>query len=143
MTGWMWIAMGLVLAAIELATPGGFFIIFFGVGAVVVGLMRVAGLLEAAWSQWLVFPIVAVVALKFFRQPLLARLQGRDSGHVVDTLVGNHALPATALEPGGHGKAEVRGALWNAHNVSDRTIVARERCRVVAVNGLELDIRPE
>jgi len=143
MTGWMWIALGLVLAAIELATPGGFFIIFFGVGALVVGLLRVVGLLEPAWSQWLVFPIVALAALRLFRQPLLARLQGRDSGHVVDSLVGDTALPSDALEAGGHGKAEVRGALWNAHNVSDRAIVARERCRVVAVNGLELDIRPE
>ena len=97
MTGWMWIALGLVLAAIELATPGGFFIIFFGVGAVVVGLLRLAGLLEPAWAQWLVFPIVALVALRLFRQPLLARLQGRDSGHVVDSLVGDTALPSNAL----------------------------------------------
>ena len=100
MTGWMWIALGLVLAAIELATPGGFFIIFFGVGAVVVGLLRVVGLLEPAWSQWLVFPIVALAALRLFRQPLLARLQGRDSSHVVDSLVGDTALPSNALEAG-------------------------------------------
>jgi membrane protein implicated in regulation of membrane protease activity len=134
--------MGLVLAAIELATPGGFFIIFFGVGAVVVGLMRLAGLFEPAWQQWLAFPIVALLSLRLFRQPLLARLQGRDSGEV-DSVVGDAALPASALEPGGRGKAEVRGALWNARNVSERTVGARERCRVVAINGLELDIRPE
>lgn len=29
MTAWTWIALGLVLAAIELATPGGFFVIVF------------------------------------------------------------------------------------------------------------------
>ena len=40
-------------------------------------------------------------------------------------------------------EAEVRGAVWNARNVSERAVAARERCRVVAVNGLELDIRPE
>ena len=142
MTGWMWIAMGLVLAAIELATPGGFFIIFFGVGAAVVGLLRLAGLFEPAWQQWLAFPILALVSLRLFRQPLLARLQGRDTGEV-DSLVGDAALPASPLEPGGRGKAEVRGALWNARNVSERTVGARERCRVVAINGLELDIRPE
>jgi membrane protein implicated in regulation of membrane protease activity len=142
MTGWMWIAMGLVLAAIELATPGGFFIIFFGVGAVVVGLLRLAGLFEPAWQQWLAFPILALVSLRLFRQPLLARLQGRDTGEV-DSLVGDAALPAGPLEPGGRGKAEVRGTLWNARNVSERTVGARERCRVVAINGLELDIRPE
>jgi membrane protein implicated in regulation of membrane protease activity len=142
MTGWMWIALGLVLAAIELATPGGFFVIFFGVGAVMVGLLRAAGFLEPAWSQWLAFSIVALVALRLFRQPLLARLQTRDSGQV-DSIVGDAAMPSSALAPGGRGKAEVRGALWNARNVSDRAIAARERCRVVAVNGLELDIRPE
>jgi membrane protein implicated in regulation of membrane protease activity len=142
MTGWMWIALGLLLAAIELATPGGFFIIFFGVAAVLVGLVQVAGFLEPAWSQWLAFSVVALVALRLFRQPLLARLQARDSGDV-DSLVGNAAVAAGALEPGARGKAEVRGALWNARNVSDRAVAARERCRVVAVNGLELDIRPE
>jgi len=142
MTGWMWIAMGLVLAAIELATPGGFFIIFFGVGAVVVGLLQVAGLLDASWAQWLLFPIVALVALRLFRPALLSKLQARDTGEV-DSLVGDAALPAIALEPGGRGKAEVRGAVWNARNVSERAVAARERCRVVAVNGLELDIRPE
>jgi len=142
MTGWMWIALGLMLAAIELATPGGFFVIFFGVGAVVVGLVRSAGFLEQAWTQWLLFPIVALVALRLFRQPLLARLQGRETGEV-DSIVGDAALPASPLEPGARGKAEVRGAQWNARNVSDRTVAARERCRVVAVNGLELDIRPE
>src|SRR4029453_4859884 len=109
----MWIAMGLVLAAIELATPGGFFIIFFGVGAVVVGLLRVAGLLEPAWAQWLPLPLLALGAPPPFRGPLLARLQGRDSGHVVDTLVGDTALPSNTLEAGGRGKAEVRGAIWN------------------------------
>ena len=44
MTWWMWVALGLVLGAIELATPGGFFVIFFGVGAVIVGLAELAGL---------------------------------------------------------------------------------------------------
>jgi membrane protein implicated in regulation of membrane protease activity len=104
--------------------------------------MRLAGLFEPAWQQWLAFPIVALLSLRLFRQPLLARLQGRDSGEV-DSVVGDAALPASALEPGGRGKAEVRGALWNARNVSERTVGARERCRVVAINGLELDIRPE
>jgi len=47
------------------------------------------------------------------------------------------------LEAGGRGKAEVRGAVWNARNVATRAVAVNERCRVVAVNGLELDIQPE
>jgi membrane protein implicated in regulation of membrane protease activity len=142
MTAWTWIALGLVLAAIELATPGGFFVIFFGVGAVVVGVLRLVGVLEQPWTQWLAFSIIAVGALRLFRRPLLARLQPNNQA-AVDSIVGDSALPSHDLAPGERGKAELRGTLWNAHNVGSRAVVAHERCRVVAVNGLELDIRPE
>ena len=142
MTAWTWIALGLVLAAIELATPGGFFVIFFGVGAAVVGLLRLVGLLEQPWAQWLAFSVLALGALRLFRRPLLARLQPNHQP-AVDSIVGDSALPAHDLAPGERGKAELRGALWNAHNVGSRVVVAHERCRVVAVNGLELDIQPE
>jgi membrane protein implicated in regulation of membrane protease activity len=77
-----------------------------------------------------------------FRKPLLAWVQPSDH-HTVDSLVGDPALPLDVLPAGGHGKAEVRGAVWNARNVADRALLAKERCRVVAVNGLELDIQPE
>jgi len=33
MTWWMWLAGGLVLMVAELATPSGFYMLFFGVGA--------------------------------------------------------------------------------------------------------------
>ena len=44
MTWWTWLLLGLVLAALELATPGGFFILFFGLGAIVVGILELLGL---------------------------------------------------------------------------------------------------
>ena len=34
---WHWLVVGLLLMVGELATPGGFYIIFFGVGAVLTG----------------------------------------------------------------------------------------------------------
>ena len=86
MTWWMWVALGLVLGAIELATPGGFFVIFFGVAALVVGLAELAGLGLPAWGQWLAFPILAIVALRLFRKPLLARLQPAGAA-TVDSMV--------------------------------------------------------
>ena len=53
------------------------------------------------------------------------------------------ALPVTAIEPGQHGRAELRGTVWTARNVGDTAVAAGQRTRVVAVNGLQLDIRPE
>ena len=142
MTWWLWVALGLVLGAIELATPGGFFVIFFGVAAVAVGLGELAGLGLPAWGQWLAFPILAVVALRIFRRPLLARLQPAESG-TVDSMVNEVAVPVAAIEPGQHGRAELRGTMWAARNVWTTAVSAGQRCRVVAVNGLQLDIRPE
>jgi inner membrane protein len=142
MTWWLWVALGLVLGAIELATPGGFFVIFFGVGAVIVGLAELAGLGLPAWGQWLAFPILALVALRLFRRPLLARLQS-PSAEDVDPIVAEVALPVAAIEAGQHGRAELRGSVWAAHNVGGTAVSAGQRCRVVAVNGLQLDIRSE
>ena len=142
MTWWLWVGLGLVLGAIELATPGGFFVIFFGVAAVIIGLAELGGLGLPAWAQWLAFPILAVIALRIFRRPLLAWLQPASSS-TVDSMVSEIALPVAAIEPGQHGRAELRGSLWAAHNISGTAVNAGQRCRVVAVNGLQLDIRPE
>ena len=142
MTPWMWIALGLLLAALELATPGGFFIIFFGVSAVLVGIGQLVGLFTPAWAQWSAFTVIALAALALFRKPLLKWVQPADLP-AVDSLVGGPAVALDALPAGGRGKAEVRGAVWNARNVADRALAVHERCRVVAVNGLELDIQPE
>jgi membrane protein implicated in regulation of membrane protease activity len=143
MTWWWWMVLGLVLAAIELATPGGFFIVFFGVSALVVGLMGLVGPDQPEWLQWLWFTVIAVVALRLFRKPLLARIQPRLDAPDVDSMVGETAVVASDLGPGAHGRAELRGSSWQVRNVGERSLPAGSRSRVVAVHGLVLDIRPE
>ena len=143
MSWWIWVALGLVLAAIELATPGGLFVIFFGIAALLVGALTLSGLVTASWAQWLLFPIIALVAVRLFRQPLLGRLRMRDDSEPVDSLVGEVATPSSEIGPGGHGRAELRGSTWNVRNVAAVPVAAGQRCRVVTVQGLVLDIRPE
>jgi membrane protein implicated in regulation of membrane protease activity len=143
MAWWYWILLGLALAAIELATPGGFFFIFFAAGAIVVGLLELAGLLVTDWVQWAWFSVMSLVSMAFFRKPLLERLRGTERPDAVDSLVGEIAVAATLIPAGQHGRAELRGSTWSARNVADGTISAGERCRVVSVRGLELDIRPD
>lgn len=137
---WMWIVLGFVLVVIELLTPGGLFIIFFGVGAIVVGLLTLLGIVERAWVAWLLFPIIALAALRVFRAPLLARLQKNTFSDSVDSLVGETAIAGGSMAPGEHGRVELRGSFWNGQNVGTQTIAAAGRCRVVAVDGLRLDV---
>lgn len=140
MLWWHWIAIGLVLAGLELLTPGGFFIIFFGVGALVVGLLSLVGLDGPLWVQWLLFTVLSVGALVLFRKPLLARVRLPDTGTPVDSLVGEVAMPEADIAPGAVGRAQLRGATWQARNVSATTAVRGERCRVMRVDGLLIDI---
>ena len=74
MLWWYWVVLGLALVALELATPGGFFVIFFAIAALAVGALTLVGVIETAWLQWLLFPVIAIVGLRLFRQPLLGRM---------------------------------------------------------------------
>ena len=143
MIWWYWILGGLVLAAIELATPGGFFFMFFAVAAVLVGLLELAGILDADALQWALFSIISVACLALFRKPLLQRINRGEPREAVDSLVGELVTATDAIPPGQFGRAELRGTMWTVRNVDEMTLTPGERCRVVAVRGLELDIRPE
>jgi membrane protein implicated in regulation of membrane protease activity len=143
MPWWSWVVLGLVLAAIELATPGGFFILFFGIAALAVGALILSGIVQAAWIEWLLFPAIAVVALRLFRQPLLGWMRVREGSDQVDSLVGEIAVASGEISPGQHGRAELRGSSWAARNVDTRPLAAGQRCTVVAVQGLMLDLRQE
>jgi membrane protein implicated in regulation of membrane protease activity len=143
MIWWYWVLLGLVLAAIELATPGGFFFIFFAVAALLLGLVEVAGILETDSLQWGLFTVISVASLAFFRKPLLARMNRGEAKDTVDSMVGELATAAEAIPPGQYGRAALRGSTWTVRNVDTVPIGAGERCRVVAVRGLELDIRLE
>ena len=136
---WMWIVLGAVFTAIEIVTPG-LFIIFFGVAATIVGLLALTGAVSTPWIQWLLFSVLALAALRFFRRPLLAYLQKDTGADMVDSLVGETAIAASSMAPGEHGRVELRGSMWNSHNVGPATIETAGRCRVVAVEGLRLDV---
>src|SRR5688572_6105127 len=143
MSWWMWMALGVVLAVLELASPGGFVVIFFAVAAVVVALLGLTGVARDPVLQWILFSVLAIVALRLFRDPLLKRLRSGERPDTVDSLAGESAVASTDMAPGQYGQAELRGSVWQARNVDGGPIHAGQRLRVVAVDGLMLDVRSE
>jgi membrane protein implicated in regulation of membrane protease activity len=142
MDWWIWLLIGLMLFLAELVTPGGFYIIFFGVGALIVGVL--AGL-EAAgppWFQYVLFSVVSVVALWLFREKLL-QLTRPASSEGVDNLVGETAVSLEDIPVNGIGKAEMRGTSWSARNIGDKPLARGQRSRVERVEGLTIFIRAE
>jgi membrane protein implicated in regulation of membrane protease activity len=139
LTWWLWLLAGCALLALELLTPGGFYIFFFGIGAIVIALLSVSGLLVSATGQWLLFALISVVLLLAFRKPMQRKLSVADRG--IDSMIGESARAMEEIGVAGLGKAELRGTVWTARNSGERSIVAGERCRVERIEGLTLYVR--
>ncbi len=140
MVWWLWVLAGLALLAVELATPGGLFALFFGIGALAVAPLAAAGL-DPVW-QWMAFPAVSVALLLLLRRSLLEQL-GRTPAPRVDEIVGEEVVLLEDIPAGGEGKAELRGVPWAARVASGIPLRAGQRCRVERIDGLTLWLRAE
>jgi hypothetical protein len=144
MIWWYWLVLGLVLSAIELFAPGGFYLLFFGVSALVIGAAVGLGVLEATWGQWLGFSLLSIVSVGLFRGPLLRWVKSQiRTGDNIDTMVGETAVLLQDLSPGTVGKAELRGAVWSVRNAGQLPLTKGQRSRVEQVDGLMLLVKPE
>jgi inner membrane protein len=144
MIWWYWLLLGIVLLGIEMVTPGGFYILFFGLAALIIGGLTALGLAQAEWIQWLLFSALSILSLLVFRGPLLAWIKTKDKQMpIVDSMVGESAIPLEDLVPGATGKAELRGTTWTAHNAGSAPLKKNQRCKVERIEGLTLWIAAE
>jgi membrane protein implicated in regulation of membrane protease activity len=141
MAWWLWLLVGFVLTGLELMAAGGFYLIFFGLSALLIGVLELAGFGGPVWLQWLLFAILSVVTLMLFRNPLLRTLHPADLP--VDKIVGEIATPVADIPAGEVGRAELRGTSWAARNAYETTLLKGQRCRVARVDGLMLFLLPE
>lgn len=143
MPSWIWILLGFFLLGVEAVTPGGFFMLFFGLAAVLVGALAWLGAAGPAWTQWLLFSAFSIAFLMLVRPRLVDRF-ARGSGNTpMPDYVGEAAILVADLAPGAVGKAELRGTSWTVRSRSSSPIPSGTRCRVERVDGLTLWISPE
>lgn len=123
-------------------SPGGFYLLFFGIAALIVGGLAGLGVVDSAWLEWLLFSILAVVSLLLFRAPLL-RLTKASPTHAVDTMIGESAVLLDDLASGQTGKAELRGTTWSARNEGTSPLAKGQRAVVTAIDGLMLKVQAD
>jgi inner membrane protein len=143
MQWWHWLAVGLILVALEMAASGGFYVIFFGIAAIAIGALHLFGLAGPVWFQFLLFGLIAIISLVVFRNPLLRIMKLDGAGEDVDSMVGETAMPLEDIAPGAVGRAELRGSAWSARNSSSGVLLRGQRCRVVRVDRLMIFLEPE
>ena len=127
---------GLLLLMLEMVLPGGFYMFFFGLGAIAVGVVSGFGLTGPLWFELLLFSLLSIGALLVFRRKLIARFNKEASA--VDTMVGEVAVILEDIPPGETGRAEMRGTVWSARNRGETRLENGQRCPVEKVEGLVL-----
>ena len=144
MLWWHWLVLGLVLVALEMAASGGFYVIFFGIAALVVGALHLFGLAGSGLAA-----VAAVLGrcrsrrCLFFRSPLMRWLQLDTPGRDVDSLVGETAAAARRhrarrSRPRGAARHGLVGAQRRRHRPH-----RGQRCTVVRVDRLMIFLEPE
>jgi membrane protein implicated in regulation of membrane protease activity len=140
---WLWLVLGLIFVGLEVLTPGGFYVLFFGIGALTVGSLAGFGWSGPIWFQWLLFSAISLLSLLCFRPYLVRATRSKERPDPIDTLEGEIALLVDDLPPDAVGRAELRGTTWTVRNGDQRLLVRGQRCRVSRVDGLTLWIHGE
>lgn len=139
---WMWIVGGITLIIAELAIPA-FFVIWFGLGALLVGLLMLLFPELSATAQvaiWTLASLALVILwFKVFKQSFQKTRIGTADGEVI----GEVGLLVGAVAPFARGKVRFQRPLLGSEEwvcIADAAIAAGERVRVVAVEGSFLKV---
>ena len=138
---WVWMLAGLGLAVGELTTPGGFYLIFFGASAIVIGALKLIGLDFGFLVDGVLFAALAVAGCMLFRRPLMQRFRRLAPESAIDKIIGETGTAVVEIPAGGRGKAELRGTPWDAENIGESTIAQGARCQVARIKGLTIFVR--
>lgn len=138
---WTWIVGGIVLILAELAVPS-FFIVWFGLGALFVGLLALAFdlSLTAQLATWTLASLAMVVLwFRVFKQSFQKTLIGTADGNVINEI----GLLVSAVAPFERGKVRFQGPLLGSEEwvcMADTPIAAGERVKVLSVEGSFLKV---
>ncbi len=134
---WTWVVGGIALILAELAIPS-FFIVWFGLGAILVGLLMLALphlSLTAQLAVWTAASLAMVVLwFRVFKRNFYKTRVGTADGEVI----GEIGVLVSAVAPFARGKVRFQRPLLGSEEwvcLADAAIAAGERVRVVAVEG--------
>lgn len=133
---WHWVVGGIVLVLAELVIPS-FFIVWFGLGALLVGLLALAFNLSltAQLATWTLASLAMVVLwFRVFKQSFVKTRSGTADGEVI----GEIGLLVSAVAPFERGKVRFQRPILGSEEwvcLSDMNIAAGERVRITAIEG--------
>jgi membrane protein implicated in regulation of membrane protease activity len=139
---WIWMAVAAAFLVGEMATPATFFLLPFGVGAVIACAAAFAG--AGVGLQWLLFVLVSGAVSAMFI-PLRRRLDREEpvDGIGARRLLNQEAVVVSAVDPGvdGVGRVQVGREVWRAESANRVGIPEGAVVTIVDVRGTGVIVR--
>jgi len=135
MLWWYWAIFGICLLGVEIFIPTGFYICFFGLGAIVTSILAGVNLVTDPGIQWFIFPFISIAMLVIFKCVFPTSRHDKDA---VDQLENSIAIALSDILPSGMGEVELRGSRWTANNCGKTIIKKSDSCKVKKVEGVTL-----
>ena len=131
-----WILLGIILLALELLSFS-FFLVFFGLGALLVALILVFYPLSLAW-QILIFSVSST--LFFLIGKLIIKKYRHENALDQDDMVNKIAIALEDAEAGAYLKVMIGDTVWKAH--TEAPIRKGQQAKVKSIDNLTAEIKP-
>jgi inner membrane protein len=138
---WMWMVFGVVTLSLEMMTPGGFYLMFIGIAAIVTGAL--APVIHTAWIEILLFAVLSIFFIAVLRKPLTKKISRSTPKADVQEFVGETGRALEAIAPGATGTVELRGSTWQARNDGTVALEKNGPCIIVSRDGLKFIVKPK
>jgi membrane protein implicated in regulation of membrane protease activity len=136
---WLWFGFAALFIIGEVLTLG-FFLLWFGIGAAVAGILALLGV-GPAW-QWAAFVVVSVVLLAASRRFAERFSQKQPPGVGADRLIGRKGVVTEDIDNLKNvGRVRIDEEDWRAESEDDTTIETGTRVEVARLDGTHAVVR--
>jgi len=137
---WLWMIFAAIFAIGEIFTAG-FFLLWFGVGAAIAGILAIFNI-HAAW-QWVSFLVVSLVLVAVSRKFADKLTKTPTSGIGSDRFVGKKGVVTEKIDNiKNTGQVRIDKDVWSADSENDIEINKDEIIIVTNVEGVHLIVKP-
>jgi membrane protein implicated in regulation of membrane protease activity len=137
MAWWIWVIVGLALLSFELFVPLDFYFIFMGLAGITTGALTALGIFPGVWVEWVVFGVLSIIYLFFFRKKLLKRFD-KEGDSTQSDLEGSYVRIESEIAANEVGQGHSRGTSWSVRNLSGQTLEVGKEYEISRRDGITL-----
>ena len=135
---WIWVALVIVFALIEVFTLG-LTTVWFAIAALVMVFLSFIKI--PLTVQILIFLAIATLLLIFTRPLAIKKFKMGQEKTNVDSLIGKHALVVKTIGEFERGEVKINGLIWSAHSEDGKEITEGSKCEILRIEGVQLIVR--